>query len=118
MRFWVISVILLLGGAELYQWMRQFTLPLPVFILGGVFLAIASNYDKHLPFRFSLNALDASNSPDTSGVDQDQHKSSDSVSRSTAQQPPTSPTLPRFQPTQPSRSISFEIKVRHDELDE
>jgi len=101
MRFWVISVILLLGGAELYQWMRQFTLPLPVFILGGAFLAIASNYDKHLPFRFSLNALD---------VQGDRIKPSASTVSPDAHQSPLSPELPRFQTTQSSRSISFEIK--------
>lgn len=53
MRVWFISFILLFGAAELLQWMRHFSLPLPIFILGGVFLAIASNYDKlsNLPFH-------------------------------------------------------------------
>lgn len=51
---------MLFGIAELLQWFKQFSLPLPVFIVGGVFLAAASNYDKfdkdkfdkftHLPF--------------------------------------------------------------------
>jgi len=43
----------LFGTAELLQWMKQFSLPLPIFILGGAFLAVASNYDKltHLPFH-------------------------------------------------------------------
>jgi len=46
MKFWLTCFMLLFGGAELLQWFRQFSLPLPVFILGGAFLAVASNYDK------------------------------------------------------------------------
>jgi hypothetical protein len=53
MKLWITCFILLFGTSELLQWFRQFSLPLPVFILGGVFLAVASNYDKlsHLPFH-------------------------------------------------------------------
>ncbi|MGQ4648563.1 hypothetical protein [Lyngbya aestuarii] len=46
MRVWMISFLVLFGIVELYQWIRDFTLPLPVFILSGALLAIASNYDK------------------------------------------------------------------------
>ncbi|MBD1896015.1 hypothetical protein [Coleofasciculus sp. FACHB-129] len=52
MRVWVASFLLLFGFAEIYQWLKQFTLPLPVYILGGAFLAIASNYDKLSSFPF------------------------------------------------------------------
>ena len=52
MRVWVASFLLLFGFAEIYQWLEQFTLPLPVYILGGAFLAIASNYDKLSRFPF------------------------------------------------------------------
>lgn len=53
MRVWLASVILLFVLAQLFQWMRQLSVPLPVFILGGACLAIASNYDKRSgwPFR-------------------------------------------------------------------
>lgn len=53
MRVWLTSFVLLFGAAELLQWMRQFSIPLPIFVLGGVFLAVASNYDKlkDLPFH-------------------------------------------------------------------
>lgn len=53
MKVWITCFIVLFGTAELLQWVRQFSLPLPMFILGGVFLAIASNYDKlsNLPFH-------------------------------------------------------------------
>ncbi len=50
MKFWITSFILLFGLAELYQWVQHFTFPLPVFILGGVFLVIASNHDKRVGF--------------------------------------------------------------------
>ncbi|MDX2240871.1 MAG: hypothetical protein NW224_09325 [Leptolyngbyaceae cyanobacterium bins.302] len=46
MRVWLTSFILLFGAAQLYQWAQELTLPMPIFILGGAFLAIASNYDK------------------------------------------------------------------------
>jgi hypothetical protein len=53
MRVWLISFLLLFGAAEVFQWLRQMSLPMPIFILGGAFLAIASNYDKlsNLPFH-------------------------------------------------------------------
>jgi hypothetical protein len=50
MRVWLASFILLFAIAEVYQWAKHFTLPLPIFILGGAFLAIISNYDKYPEF--------------------------------------------------------------------
>ncbi len=47
MRVWLASFLLLFAIAEVYQWAKHFTLPLPIFILGGAFLAIVSNYDKY-----------------------------------------------------------------------
>jgi len=47
MKVWLASFILLFAIAEVYQWAKYFTLPLPIFILGGAFLAIISNYDKY-----------------------------------------------------------------------
>nr|WP_225938759.1 hypothetical protein [Kovacikia minuta] len=46
MRVWITCFLFLFGATELLQWFKQFSLPLPIFILGGVFLAIVSNYDK------------------------------------------------------------------------
>jgi hypothetical protein len=53
MKVWITCFVALFGAAELLQWFQQFSLPLPVFVVGGVFLAIASNYDKlpNLPFH-------------------------------------------------------------------
>jgi len=58
MRVWLISFVLLFGAAELYQWASELTLPMPIFILGGAFLAIASNYDKlrNLPIHIDYEA--------------------------------------------------------------
>ncbi len=53
MRVWLTSFILLFGAVEVYQWASHLSLPMPIFVLGGAFLAIASNYDKlkNLPFH-------------------------------------------------------------------
>ena len=52
MRVWITSVLVVFGMVELYQWTKNFTLPLPVFILAGVLLAIASNYHKYAGWSF------------------------------------------------------------------
>ena len=46
MKFLIASFVLLFGVAELYQWIDGFRLPLPLYVIGGIFLAIASNYEK------------------------------------------------------------------------
>lgn len=45
---WLVSVAILFVLAELSIWLKQFMLPLPIYILAGAFLAIASNYEKGL----------------------------------------------------------------------
>ena len=32
--------------SHLIEWVQQHSLPLPIYILGGAFLAVASNYEK------------------------------------------------------------------------
>lgn len=46
MKSWLIIVAIIFVIAEAILWIKNFILPLPVYILGGAFLAIASNYDK------------------------------------------------------------------------
>jgi hypothetical protein len=46
---------------EFYQWVKGFILPLPIYVLAGAFLAIASNYDQGLSSLFSQNT--AKNEP-------------------------------------------------------
>jgi hypothetical protein len=47
MRVWLTCFMVLFTLAELYQWLKHFQLPLPIFLLGGAFLAIISNYEKY-----------------------------------------------------------------------
>ena len=48
MRVWLAAVAILFVGMELLDWVKGFILPIPIYVLGGAFLAIASNYDKGL----------------------------------------------------------------------
>lgn len=57
MKVWITCVLVLYGMVEIYQWMKQFTLPLPAFILGGAALAIASNYGKYAGWSFQKQVL-------------------------------------------------------------
>lgn len=50
MRIWLACFFVLFALAELFDWVKQITLPLPIYILGGAFLAIASNYNKRWGF--------------------------------------------------------------------
>lgn len=45
---WLFGVAILFVLAEFSIWLKQFILPLPIYILAGAFLAIASNYEKGL----------------------------------------------------------------------
>ena len=49
---WLISVGILFVLAEFSIWLKQFILPLPIYVLGGAFLAIASNYEKGIMAMF------------------------------------------------------------------
>ncbi len=46
MKVWITTFCVLFFLAQAYAWIKDFILPLPLSILGGAFLAIASNYDK------------------------------------------------------------------------
>ena len=52
MRVWLAAVAVLFVGMELLDWVKGFMLPLPIYVLGGAFLAIASNYEKGLSSLF------------------------------------------------------------------
>ena len=45
---WLIGVGILFVLAEFGIWLKQFILPLPIYILGGALLAIASNYEQSI----------------------------------------------------------------------
>ena len=46
MRVWISAVFVLFVLVQFYQWVKGFILPLPIYVLAGAFLAIASNYEK------------------------------------------------------------------------
>ena len=56
---WLFGVGILFVLAELAIWLKQFILPLPIYILAGAFLAIASNYEKGIIALFRSDVLDA-----------------------------------------------------------
>ncbi|HAC64605.1 MAG TPA: hypothetical protein DCF68_13985 [Cyanothece sp. UBA12306] len=56
MRVWVTTVCLLFLLIQVYQWIRGFILPLPIYVLAGAFLAIASNYEKGLGTLFKMGS--------------------------------------------------------------
>jgi hypothetical protein len=52
MKAWLVSVALLFVLAEIISWLKNFMLPVPIYILAGAFLAIASNYDRGIMALF------------------------------------------------------------------
>lgn len=48
MRFWLVSFILIFAFAQFILWVKNFFIPLPLYIFGGAFLAIASNYEQEM----------------------------------------------------------------------
>lgn len=61
MKIWLAIFVLLFGTTELLQWVQKFSLPLPMLILGGAVLAVASNYDKltNMPFHLDYEKPEA-----------------------------------------------------------
>lgn len=98
MQIWLTTFVLLFGLVEIYQWVQHFTLPLPIYILGGAFLAIASNYDK-LSFLPSLK--DEETPPSTPPTSP---QTPLKPTQAAVWNPPPSPTIPP-----PPRPISFTI---------
>lgn len=48
MKIWLTTVFILFALVQAWQWAKGAMLPLPLYVLAGAFLAIASNYDKGL----------------------------------------------------------------------
>ncbi len=101
MKFWLTSVLVLFGMVELYQWMKPFTLPLPVFILAGVFLAIASNYGKFSSWPFQQTPTPSDGNRVSTPIGERLTHSGNRANLHSS----TTQSLP-----QPSRSISFTIR--------
>lgn len=105
MRVWITSVLVVFGMVELYQWMKNFTLPLPVFILAGVLLAIASNYGKYAGWSFQSPAQS-----DTKAVQTPRGDGLTETPNWSNLNPSSEKSLP-----QATRSISFTIRRRTPE---
>ena len=52
LKAWLVGVAILFVLAEFGIWLKQFIVPLPIYILGGAFLAIASNYERGIISMF------------------------------------------------------------------
>ncbi|QMS88267.1 hypothetical protein HUN01_11925 [Nostoc edaphicum CCNP1411] len=59
MRVWLACFFVLFALAELFDWLQEFNLPLPIYILGGAFLAVASNYDRIFDSYFADSSIEA-----------------------------------------------------------
>ena len=59
MRLWLTIVAILFIAVELFQWVKGVMLPLPVYVLGGALMAIASNYDKGMSFLLTEKVQEA-----------------------------------------------------------
>lgn len=96
-QFGVICFLLFFGLSQFFQWAQHLTLPLPIFILGGAFLAIASNFDRRAGLPFSLL------NPPTEAPKESP------LSAAPTQNPVISPTASPVM-TQAPREVSFTIR--------
>jgi hypothetical protein len=53
-RFAIACFLVLFGLTQLWSWMQQFALQQPAFIVGGVALAMASNWQRRAAFPFDV----------------------------------------------------------------
>ena len=59
MKTWLVSVGILFILVEAFSWIKNFILPLPIYILAGAFIAIASNHDKGIMTLFRQEAAES-----------------------------------------------------------
>ncbi|MEQ9668714.1 hypothetical protein [Coleofasciculus sp. G2-EDA-02] len=101
MRIVITTFVVLFSLIELSQWVSHFTLPMPVLILAGALLAIASNYGKSPGWFVSLQSRQFP-------TNQTQAPSVESANpASKALNPSSSTPMPKL-----PRSISFTIPSR------
>ncbi|WP_036483782.1 hypothetical protein [Myxosarcina sp. GI1] len=90
LNFWLICVGVLFVLAEFGLWIKDFILPLPIYILAGAFLALASNYESGIINLFrqqDVSTLDPISQTATL-IDKSESIESNNVGTSTL--PPTS----------------------------
>jgi hypothetical protein len=101
MRILITSFVFLFVSVEISQWLGNFTLPLPILILGGVCLAIASNYGKSPGWYFPQQPSELQTKPlQTPTINSVTPPANSSHLNSSSTTPPP----------QPPRSISFTIR--------
>ncbi|NEP68680.1 MULTISPECIES: hypothetical protein [Moorena] len=110
-RIWIASVLVFFVMVEIYQWVRHVTLPLPVFILAGALLAIASNYGKHPGWIFRQPSF-PSDSSDANPSQGSQDQDIANTAKLNATKQSLFPTLPL-----PQKSISFIINRPFEKKD-
>jgi hypothetical protein len=64
LQFAIGAFLVLLGAVELWEWLRERALPLPVLVLGGVVLSVVSNYKK-LPIEAMLARISSALTEDS-----------------------------------------------------
>ncbi len=101
MRVLITSFLVLFGIMELSHWIRHFTLPLPILILGGALLAIASNHGKSPGWSFPQQQAES----DTNPAKTPKIENTTSTGNRTNLNPASSIPL-----SQRDRSISFTIR--------
>lgn len=110
MKLWLVSFLILFFGAEAVQWVLQFhwfsevELSLPVVVMGGIGLAIASNYRQFqalglLPEFFPHPELPSPREPSTT-----------ISTEATLSQPVETPAAATTNSRTKENSISFEIR--------
>jgi hypothetical protein len=116
MKVWAVAVVVFFGVAELYQWLQNLTLPLPVYGVAGLLLALASNADHWYGPQSKLSSLDADSGTPLNATELPPPPPT-SISAAGSQAPPPrskSVELPNFSPTaQPT--ISFTIPKQKQE---
>lgn len=48
MKVWLVTCLILFALVQFYEWAKGFILPLPIYVLAGAFLSLASNYDQEM----------------------------------------------------------------------
>jgi hypothetical protein len=64
LQFAIGAFLVLLGAVELWDWLKERELPFPMVVLGGVVLALVSNY-KRLPIETMLARLSSALTEDS-----------------------------------------------------
>ena len=107
MKIWLACFIAMFAVAELFQWVKGVVLPLPIYILGGAFLAIASNYGKRP--GLSLSQQDTTANPERKSFEREASETPASFAASSSPElkPPAPPPKSELK-SYPS--ISFTIR--------